>query len=71
MRVGNSKQCAYPECIIAMNKQLDKVIAVKQNQNRLEEKAKNVLQSRLKASYGEVKGQVTVLKPVGESKTQM
>ena len=65
---ANTEYCEYPDCIIAMNKQLDKVIAVKQKQNRLEDKAKNVLESRLKASYGEVKGKVTGLKPVGQSK---
>ena len=64
--VGSYDHCNYQDCIIAMNKQLDRVIAIKKNQNRLEEKAKFVLESRLKASYGEVTGKVTGLKPVGQ-----
>ena len=50
------KKCAYPRCIIAMNKQLDRVIKIKQDINRLDEKAKIALEQRLKVSYGKKQG---------------
>ena len=51
--------CAYPNCIIAQNYQLQKVISIKKRQNRLDDKAQFELKKRLEASYGQNKESVT------------
>ena len=68
LQTGEQDRCCYPSCIFTMNKQLDRVIAIKQDQNRLEEQAKFALESRLKVSYGQVKGKFTSMRSPDYSK---
>ena len=69
-RKNNKVSCSYPNCVIEMNRQLDKVIYYKQKTLRLDEKARKELTDRLEVSQGFAKNKQTATLQLGDVSRQ-